>query len=74
MIIEGVQAPHGIVWFVCCMSAYPAESFTQLFESVIGCRKDFVLPALLRECLVHRAHRWELPQSKSIPDHTRSPT
>eukprot|EP00959_Pyramimonas_sp_CCMP1952_P313127 6554269-Pyramimonas_sp.AAC.1 len=55
------------------MSAYPTESFAQLFEGVIGSRDNVVSPAFSHDFLIHRAYRWELPQRKSIPDHTRSP-
>eukprot|EP00959_Pyramimonas_sp_CCMP1952_P138617 2901273-Pyramimonas_sp.AAC.1 len=56
------------------MSAYPAESFAQLFENIVGCGKDSSFPAFLHECLIHRTYRWELPKCKSIPDHIGSPT
>eukprot|EP00959_Pyramimonas_sp_CCMP1952_P218218 4564491-Pyramimonas_sp.AAC.1 len=56
------------------MSAYPTESFTQLLEGVIGSRDNACLPAFPHEFLIHRAYRWGLPQSNSIPDHVRTPT
>eukprot|EP00959_Pyramimonas_sp_CCMP1952_P284207 5940725-Pyramimonas_sp.AAC.1 len=74
MIIECNQVPHRIVRSVRRVSAYPTESFAQLLEGVILTRDNVFLPAFSREFLIHRAHRWGLPQSKSIPDHVQTPT
>eukprot|EP00959_Pyramimonas_sp_CCMP1952_P026180 549650-Pyramimonas_sp.AAC.1 len=64
MVIECIQAPHRIVWFVRRASTHPTESLTQLLEGVILPRDNVFSPALPHEFLIHRAYRRGLPQGK----------
>eukprot|EP00959_Pyramimonas_sp_CCMP1952_P407414 8538511-Pyramimonas_sp.AAC.1 len=73
MIVERPKAPRCIVWSVRRVSADPVEAFTKLPECMITSRNNTSLPAALHARLIHRAHRWKIPQGTSIIDSRLTP-